>query len=310
LVTTTVDEVNANDGVLSLREAIAQANADASNGQSDTIRFAGSLRGATIALDPNLGQLELTGANLSARETIDGGGRITVSGGNLSRVFYISPDTTATIAGLTVTLGRAAEAPETVALRCHGGGVLNDTRADLTLRDVILSHNTAQGFQDSADEPRHLGGGAGGGVANLGTLRLTDCTFRDNQALGFNGQVGENLFPDNLTGVKFPGIALGGGLWNWKTGTATVTDSRFIDNLAQAGSNCTGTFAGLANGGAIYNDNDLTVTGTLFSGNHAIGGSNTTSDAFSGPATGGAISSGTNPHSADRNGVLLNVSSG
>jgi hypothetical protein len=31
LVTTTVDEVNANDGLLSLREAIAQANADASN---------------------------------------------------------------------------------------------------------------------------------------------------------------------------------------------------------------------------------------------------------------------------------------
>jgi hypothetical protein len=301
LVTTTADENIAGDNALSLREAIAQANADASNPinpQSDTISFAAPLGRATITLNPDLGQLELTGGNPSARETIDGGGRITVSGGDKVRVFYISPSTTATIAGLTITLGRAYEAPETVVLRCHGGGILNDTGADLTLTDDFLLHNTAQGFKDAGngplDESRHLGGGAGGGVANRGTLKVTDSTFIDNQALGFNGQPGDNLFP-NLSGVRFPGIALGGGLWSWETGTATVTDSRFIDNLAQGGSYSTGSFAGLANGGAIYNDHVLHVTGSLFSGNRAVGGSHITdSDALSGPATGGAISSGTN----------------
>jgi hypothetical protein len=294
LVTTTVDEVNPNDPVLSLREAVIQANTDASNGHSDTIRFAARLGQATITLDPTLGQLELTGANPSARETIDGEGRITVSGGDKVRVFYVSPNTLATIARLTITDGLASEAPETVVLRCHGGGILNDTGANLTLTDDILRDNTAQGFKDAQDESRHLGGGAGGGVANVGTLTVTDCTFQDNHALGFNGQVGDNVFP-NLQNTKFPGIALGGGIWNWETGTATVTDSRFIDNLAQGGSNCTGSFAGLANGGAIYNDHVLHVTGSLFSGNRAQGGSNIViSDAFSGPATGGAISSGTN----------------
>jgi CSLREA domain-containing protein len=291
LVTTTADEVNPNDGVLSLREAIAQANVDASNGQSDTITFARSLGRATITLDPNLGQLGLTGANPLARETIDGAGRITVSGGDKVRVFYVSPNTKATIAGLTITDGQA-ETHETV-LRSHGGGVLNDTGADLTLTDVILSHNTAQGILNVNDEPRHLGGAGGGGVANKGELTVTGCTFIDNQALGVNGQVGAFVYP-NLSAVNFPGIGIGGGLWNWKSGTATVTDSRFINNLAQGGSDDTGTFAGLGQGGAIYNDNDLTVTGSLFSGNRAVGGSDTHSDVFSGEAVGGAISSGTN----------------
>lgn len=319
LVTTMADEVNPNDGVLSLREAIAQANIDASNGQSDTIRFAVSLGRATIPLDPNLGQLELTGGNPSARETIDGGGRITVSGGDQVRVFYVSPNTLATIARLTITDGLASEAPDTVVLRCHGGGILNDTAANLTLTNDILLNNTAQGFENAGngplDEFRHLGGAAGGAVANVGTLTVTGCTFIGNQALGFNGQQGDNVFP-NLGAGRFPGIALGGGIWNWLTGSATVTNSRFIDNLAHGGDMSTGSFAGLANGGAIYNDNDLTVAGSLFYGNRAVGGSNiglgsnmTDSDSFSGPATGGAISSGTNERLLGfRESAVLNVS--
>jgi hypothetical protein len=293
----------------SLRGEIAAANQS-----GDIIRFAPWLDGKTIALT----QGELT---IAKNLDIEGLGacRLTVSGNDTSRVFYISPNTTATIARLAITHGRAAEAPDTVPLRCHGGGVLNDTGADLTLTDVVLSHNTAQGFQDSADEARHLGGGAGGGVANLGTLRVTDCTFLDNQARGFDGQGGvfaikppnqPPLQPPRLDLVKFPGIALGGGLWNWKTGTVTVTDSRFLDNLAQGGSNCQGTFAGVGQGGATYNDNDLKVTGTLFSDNHAVGGSNTTSDIYGGPAVGGAISSGTNERllPGETETAVLNVS--
>ena len=46
-VTTAADVVNAGDGVLSLREAIAQANATTA---ADTILFASNIAGATIAL--------------------------------------------------------------------------------------------------------------------------------------------------------------------------------------------------------------------------------------------------------------------
>src|SRR6516225_8905498 len=93
-----------------------------------------------------------------------------------------------------------------------GGGVLNDTGADLTLTDVKLSHNKAQGILGVHDEDRHLGGGAGGGVANLGKLTVTGCTFIDNQALGVDYQGGVFAIPPDFSAVKFPGIALGGGL--------------------------------------------------------------------------------------------------
>jgi hypothetical protein len=290
-VTSTSDDLSAATTKGTLRWAVTQADMPGNAGS--TIEFSNSLSGKTITLTQD--QLDITN-----NMTINGLGanRLAVSGGGTSRVFYVSPNTKATIAQLTIKDGLASLEPPTVVLRCHGGGILNDTGADLTLTDDIFSHNTAQGFEDAGngpnDEFRHLGGGAGGAVANVGTLHVTDCTFIDNQALGFNGQQGANLFP-NLQNGRFPGIALGGGIWNWLTGTATVTDSRFIDNLAHGGNNCTGSFAGLANGGAIYNDNDLTVTGSLFYGNQAVGGSNiTNSDALSGPATGGAISSGTN----------------
>ena len=46
-VTTAADVVNANDGVLSLREAVAQANATTA---LDQIKFAASLEGATLVL--------------------------------------------------------------------------------------------------------------------------------------------------------------------------------------------------------------------------------------------------------------------
>jgi hypothetical protein len=296
VVNTTADTVDAHpgDGLArdaagntSLRAAVMEANADSG---ADVITFAPQVHG-TIKLDETLGQLEITdGLAISG----PGAGKLEVSGQDKVRVFYISPGTTAAISHLTITLEHA-ERREPPVLRSHGGGVLNDTDANLTLTDVILSHNTAQGFQDVQDEERHLGGAGGGGVANRGTLHVTGCTFIDNHAVGYDGQVGVVAPPPDFSAVKFPGIGIGGGLWNWKSGTATVTDSRFIDNLAKGGDRCVGTFAGLGQGGAIYNDNHLTVTGSLFSGNQAVGGSNIViTNVFSGPAVGGAISSGTN----------------
>lgn len=61
-VTTVADVVNAGDGVLSLREAVAQANATAA---ADTIVFAPSLEGQTLTLTAG----ELT---LAQDTTIDG----------------------------------------------------------------------------------------------------------------------------------------------------------------------------------------------------------------------------------------------
>ena len=64
IVTTLADTVNAGDGVLSLREALALANG---NAESDDITFAAGLAGGTLFLTSGQ-QLEIT----STGTTIDG----------------------------------------------------------------------------------------------------------------------------------------------------------------------------------------------------------------------------------------------
>jgi CSLREA domain-containing protein len=289
LVTTTADEVNPNDGVLSLREAIAQANADASNGQSDTIRFAGSLGRATITLDSTLGQLELSGVpppGTSASETIDGAGRITVSGGDASRVFQVDDGVNALFKGLKITHGLAV----------NGGGILN-AGGTLILSHDVISDNKALGAAGQT--------ASGGGIANVNgaTATIEFSTLSNNQAkggnatgTGGNGQGGAlyngpgstmivtaDLITDNQvvggTGTGTGGRGLGGGIDNdgGATGAAslTVSYSTLIGNVAQGGAGPTG---GLAWGGGILSivtvgvASDLTVSYSILAGNKALGG--------------------------------------
>ena len=81
-VNTTADVI-ADDGKLSLREAVAQTNA---NADADRIVFAGALEGKPLALTG--GQLVLT-----SDVTIDGdrdndGKEVTLSGGGVSRILH------------------------------------------------------------------------------------------------------------------------------------------------------------------------------------------------------------------------------
>ena len=79
-VTTQADVVDAGDGKLSLREAVAQANASAS---ADTIRFIAALEGKTLVL---------TGGELVVTQdlTIDGGDDpVTIDGDCNGRILNI-----------------------------------------------------------------------------------------------------------------------------------------------------------------------------------------------------------------------------
>jgi hypothetical protein len=149
------------------------------------------------------------------------------------------------------------------------------------------------------------GVGIGGGIANLGTLTVSDSTFSGNQARGASES--SNIGPNS-----FPGFGIGGGLANGGYpaegggATATVTHCQFTSNLAQGGNGCTSTYspggiAGAAGGGAIGNFGfgtwdspglaNLIVSGSKFSNNRAIGGNDNQSAAFPGKAVGGAIAS-------------------
>lgn len=260
----------------SLRQAILGANTAPG---PDTIVFARTVH-----------QINLSGGELAIADDLEilgpGANRLTVSGDDAGRVFHVQAKKNATIAGLTITAGRAAgDSPR---YPSTGGGVLNE--GNLVLHGVVVAGNRAVGDPGtvvSVNPVFNIAGGAvGGGLANFGTLTVAGSTFADNEALGAaDVDASELPFP-----FSFPGNALGGGLANF--GNASITDSQFTGNLARAGSRGIGAFAAIGGGGAILNDASLTVAGSSFRDNQAVGGDGSFSPSHNGHALGGAIMSG------------------
>jgi hypothetical protein len=270
----------ADSGAGSLRAEIAAAHS------GDTINFAPSLAGQTITLTS--GELDIT-KNLD----IEGPGadQLTVSGNDASRIFDISEGVTATIAGLTLTGGRATD----------GAGILN--AGDLTLVNDAVIGNVAQGI---------TAGGRGGGIENQAgaALDISQSLFKDNQALGgpnapsaFGGGIDNeagavildhSVFTGNQAvgaNGSIGGSGLGGGIYS-ASGSLDVRDSVIQDNLAHGGSR-TGTTGrgGSGGGGGLYLvSTTLTLTNTTLSGNQAVGGDAPTSSFLGGGvAEGGAL---------------------
>jgi hypothetical protein len=285
----------------SLPWAVDQANQN----PGTTINFAPGLHGTIELTTPKLasGELEITQSTI-----IDGPGykRLTVSGMRHSRVFRIRPGATVTISGLTIKHGLAGS--KALGFHSLGGGILNE--GTLTLKEVHVSHNRAAG---DANEKMSVpgfpttGAGAGGGVANLGTLIVSDSRFEGNQA-----RAATQSSDSNAGSNTAPGTALGGGLANLGKATTTVMNCWFTDNVARGGDSCDGTYsptgldvAGDAFGGAIANFGrfvaepnatapalaELAVIGSHFSNNRAIGGNDNRSPVLPGHAVGGAIAS-------------------
>ena len=99
----------------------------------------------------------------------------------------------------------------------------------------------------------------GGGLKNLGTATVTNCTFSDNGALSGgainNNSAGAALTVINSTFVDNGANSFGGAIEN--AGTATVTNCTFSDNGANIG-------------GGIDNSGTLALGSSSFSDNSAI----------------------------------------
>jgi hypothetical protein len=230
------------NGFCTLREAIDNANAssDTSGGDcaagtgTDTIRF--SLSG-TITLAQ--GTLPAIANTSPGSLTIDGTGQtITIDGGgSVPLLVYVTPPVPVN--------------PGVQVMSVNTGATLN-----LNLVTIADGNGQAAG-QGGAGE-----GATGGGIANNGTLTVTNSTFTNNSAGEGDG-------------------ASGGAIAN--NGTLTVTSSTFSGN--QADPCCfDGGYGGPGgDGGAIVSGpGSLTVTNSIFSNNSA---------GYSGQGLGGAISS-------------------
>jgi hypothetical protein len=231
LLSGTLTVTNSHDsGPGSLRAAIAAAP------DGDTIKFAGSLRGQTIAL---------TSGELLITTSIDidglGSGLVAVSGGGAGRVFEVDAGLDVTISGLTITDGFAPD---------EGGGILNDG-SNLTLSGDALTRNVASESASSS--------GAGGALYSLGgTVNISGCQIDDNQALG---GAGASAFGD----------AFGGGL-DIQGGSASLVDSTLSGNEARGGAD---SGDGLAGGGALFTQVPTGITDCIITDNKAIGGDDT-----------------------------------
>jgi hypothetical protein len=211
VVTTTAD-----GGPGSLREAIAQANADAAQGISDTISF--NLGSGTITLTQ--GQLELTAG--AGTTTIDGSGQIAVSGAQ------------AVFTGLTIRDGYGNPGPAGIynagtltVSNCtltgnhgyNGGAIGND--GTLTVSNCTFSNNPAYN---------------GAGIASGGTLTVMRSTFSGNTADYQGGGItigpgtatvsNSTLYGNTASSI----FGLGGGIGS--TGTLTVSHSTISGNYA------------------------------------------------------------------------------
>lgn len=257
VVNTLLDQNNGTVGGLSLRDAIALADAD------DTITFDASVVPGFFTL--TLGALTIDG---DVRINGPGVNHLTISANSASRVFDIAPGADANLFGMTLVNGYSGTAPggcinnrgtlKLVSCRIEnsesttlGGGVYNDggtliletttvtsneavdggglynVSGRTTLRRSLVSGNTA--LQDGA-----------GLYANGGDTFVINTTFSGNQVTGSNGD--------------------GGGLFTNGANVVLVNATIFGNSTGAGG-----------RGGGAFSLSGMTVRNTIIAGNTTSG---------------------------------------
>jgi predicted outer membrane repeat protein len=229
--------------------------------------------GGTLTFNCGTATIVLNGAlpTITADTTIDGGGKITISGGNGSRVFVT--DVTLTLNNITISNGYVT-GDDGGAIR--GGGTLNINNCKFLNNEAV--------------------GGSGGAIVAYGPLNITNSEFASNK--GANGGAlyprfanavttitGSN-FHDNQTTDTTNGW--GGAILVWDGASVTVSSTTLNMNHALHGG-AVYVFAnswltlnnGTAltdnesdpdkgdNGGGITNNGTIALTNVTLSGNHA-----------------------------------------
>ena len=292
----TVDDPSS--GVITLRDAINQANAD--NGQ-DLIVFDRSVFSSQQTITLSGTELDIT-HNLdiiAPRDSLTGGDLVTVSGNNASRVFEIGTGAGVNIDGLIVADGNVTES--------GGGGILNS--GILTLDNSIVSGNKGDGIYNSAGTVEVNNSSISGNMAGTGSIfesssstfgfsggiynfscsvEVNNSSISCNTWLLCNGggiyNIGIlNVNNSTISGNKTSGMyrGNGGGIYNSYRGISTIVFSTITLNQA-------------TNGGGVYQDSvppTSTSQAGSFSVRNTIIASNLNSDGGVNPDVSGTFTS-------------------
>lgn len=242
-VTTQADVVDPSDGKLSLREAVAQANA---SGGIDTILFSAAVVGQKLVLTG--GELTITNDLIVDGDNRGKAAQTTIDANHASRVLTITGGSTeATLRGLVITNGRSNQEP--------GGGILLEAQAGLTLSDCVVASNDA-----SSGENQYGADGGGIYAGNKTRLTLDHTTVADNATSfsydpnGDGGGIATNgtqldIRNSTITGNR---SEMGGGLSIVQTQNAVIEDSIISHNSAK-------NLEVLASGGGVRVSNSTLV---------------------------------------------------
>ena len=198
----------------------------------------------------------------------DNPSRITIDGGNSSRIFRISEDlnsVTAVISNLTLTNGRVnGVIPQFGAgTGGRGGAIYND--GTLTLNNMLIENSQANSSGITGANYRGLGGAIYNNTDAV--LTINDSTLLNNLAIDSSHDTSANH------------DGLGGALYN--AGTVTINRSLIYKNTAQGFAYDTSITNGdaLGLGGGIYSSggsvtlSNNTITGNTLNGSTSAAGS-------------------------------------
>ncbi|MFZ1429293.1 MAG: right-handed parallel beta-helix repeat-containing protein, partial [Geminicoccaceae bacterium] len=278
-VTTAADLVDPKDGKLSLREAVARAEASPA---ADAIDFAATLKGKTLVLTG--GELVLTSSM-----TINGAkADVTLSGGDANRVFNIAGGVDVRLSHLTLTRGHspAHESGGAILLggssrltildstveanngESRGGGVAVGSNSELIIRRSLFRHNIGNVSDDH-------GGGGGALYLQHSTLDIEDSVLSQNGHIirdeDFYFSQGGAIYIRYGSAKIFRCTIsnneehLGGGISADQT-AVTIVDSTIVGNLAYT------SYYGSNGGGLRVFGGKIDIRNTVVTGNRAGGG--------------------------------------
>ena len=281
LVVTTNSDVRANDGAISLRDAVAYANSGNAGATPEITFSVTGIIDTTWPAIPISNNLTITGPGASSL-TISGNGNTGLSY-NEASIFKITSGIVG-ISGLTLKDGTCTEvshftynpsnpSASTTTYEHLGGGVYI-IGGTVTIADSTISNNTAQ---------------EGGGIyVNGGSLELTRSTVSNNN-LGTNGNGGGIYLRSGTMAIRdstISGNIAGYGAGIISNGTMTISNSTISGNIAKNDLVYQGYMVGSATGdgrvpgivyyayfsyngvgGGILNNGTLAITNSTITGN-------------------------------------------